>query len=101
MKAGGGGGEEMRWFPRRLRGNRDPEDIVAGGREAGAESRRKSLLFNTPSPLLPPKGKWRNGSGRGRRLKEVTCLGGRGAGWGGGACAVHAGSLGEFVGSCR
>lgn len=48
----------MRWFPRRLRGDRDPEDIVAGwgvgGREAGAGSRRKSLLFNTPSPLPHP-----------------------------------------------
>lgn len=69
MKAGGGGGEEMIRFPRRLRGTGDPEDIVAGGRGAGAGSRRKSLLFNTPCPLLSPKGKWRNGSGRERRRK--------------------------------
>lgn len=38
----------MIWFPRRLRGTCDPEDVVAGGRGAGAGSRRKSLLFNTP-----------------------------------------------------
>ena len=71
----------MLLFPSRLRGTRDPKKIEAGRRGAGAGSRRKSLLFNTPSPLLLPKGKWRNGSGRGPRQKEVTCLGGRGEWW--------------------
>ncbi|KAF6361935.1 origin recognition complex subunit 4 [Rhinolophus ferrumequinum] len=84
----------MRWFPRRLRGARDPEDIVAGGRGAGAGSRRKSLLFNTLSPLLPHKRKWRNGSGRGRR--EIRSRVGAGGGRGGRSrkCARHAGSSG-------
>lgn len=63
------------------------------GRGVGARSRRKSLLSNTLSPLLPPKGKWRNGSGRGRgqRRSRVGAGGGRG---GRGACARHAGSSG-------
>lgn len=71
----------MRWFPRRLRGARDPEDIVAGGSGAGAESGRKSLLFNTTNPLLPPKGKWRNGSGRdGGDRRSRAWAGGGGVG---------------------
>lgn len=78
----------MRWFPRRLRGARDPEDIVAGGIGAGAGVGR-SRYSNTGSPLLPHKRKWRNGSGRGRRRNEVTCLGRGGRS---GACAGHAGS---------
>lgn len=82
----------MKWFPRMRRGARDPEDIVAGGRGAGAGSRRKLLLFNTLSPLLPRKRKWRNRSGRGQRRKAVTCWGGRG-----GACAGHAGSSGVLL----
>lgn len=47
----------MIWFPRRLRGTCDPEDIVAEGRGAGAGSRRKSLLFNTPCPPPLSQGK--------------------------------------------